>query len=76
MPSATMTIRLDQSEKKLISDYARTFGVSVSEFMRQSALAHIEDEIDLQAWEKAKAEFDANPISYSVEETKRMLDLA
>lgn len=63
MPSATMTIRMDSSEKSLITDYARAFGESASEFVRTCALERIEDELDLAAWHEAKAEFDADPVS-------------
>lgn len=68
MPSATMTIRLDTAEKKLISDYAKTFGESVSEFMRTCALERIENELDLRAWKDAKAEFDKDPTMISADE--------
>ena len=61
MASTTMTIRMDEEEKQLISDYAKVFGVSTSEFMRKSALERIEDELDLEDWKRAKAEFDADP---------------
>ena len=71
MASATMTIRLDSSEKELISGYAAAFGTSVSEFMRKVALEHIEDELDLKAWEEAKAEFDADPATISAAEIAR-----
>lgn len=63
MASATMTIRMDSAEKGLIADYARTFGESASEFMRRCALDKIEDELDLNAWREAKAEFDADPVT-------------
>ena len=65
MPSATMTIRLDSKEKDFITNYANTFGESVSEFMRTCALERIEDELDLTAWYEAKAEFDADPQTLS-----------
>lgn len=68
MASATMTIRLESEEKNLIADYAAAFGTSVSEFMRRAALERIEDELDLKAWYEAKAEFDADPVTYSAEE--------
>lgn len=58
----------DSSDKDLISDYAKTFGMTASEFMRMAALDRIEDELDLKAWHKAKTEYDDNPISYSAEE--------
>lgn len=61
MASATMTIRLDEDEKRLITDYAKTFGMSVSELMRKSALGMIEDELDLEDWKSAKSEFDNDP---------------
>lgn len=61
MASTTITIRLEGEEKALISDYAAAFGISVSEFIRRVVLEHLEDELDLQAWEKAKAEFEADP---------------
>lgn len=65
MASTTITIRLDGEEKALISDYAAAFGISVSEFIRKVALEHLEDELDLQAWEDAKAEFEADPETIS-----------
>ncbi len=71
MATATMTIRLDNEEKALISDYAAAFGTSVSEFMRKVALEHIEDELDLKIWEEAKAEFDSDPVTISASEVAR-----
>lgn len=68
MSSATMTIRLESAEKALISDYATTFGQSVSEFMRRAALERIEDDLDLKTWREAKAEFDADPVILTASE--------
>lgn len=68
MPSATMTIRLEGEEKKLISDYAAAFGFSASEFVRKAALERIEDDLDLKAWYAAKAELNADPVTYSADE--------
>lgn len=71
MASATITIRLDSEEKSLISDYATAFGTSVSDFMRSAALERIEDELDLRAWEEAKSEFEADPVTISATEIAR-----
>jgi RHH-type transcriptional regulator, rel operon repressor / antitoxin RelB len=68
MASATMTIRLDSTEKDLITSYANTFGETVSEFMRNCALERIEDELDLTTWYEAKAEFEADPETISAAE--------
>lgn len=71
MASATMTIRLDEDEKRLITDYAKTFGMSVSELMRKSTLEMIEDELDLEDWKSAKSEFDNDPETIPAAEIAR-----
>ena len=71
MASATMTIRLDSTEKSLISDYAKAFGTTASDFMRRCTLEHIEDALDLKAWQEAKAEFDADPVTIPASEIAR-----
>lgn len=69
--TTTMTIRLPEAEKKLIGDYARTFGTSMSDFVREAALEKIEDELDLQTWRDAKAEFDADPDVFTSDQLLR-----
>jgi uncharacterized protein (DUF1778 family) len=71
MASATMTIRMDEDEKELITGYAKTFGMSTSEFMRRSALERIEDELDLEDWKRAKAEFDRDSETIPASEIAR-----
>ena len=75
MSSSTMTVRLDDNEKRLIADYAKAFGTTASDFMRRSALERIEYDIDIKAWEAAKAEFDADPTTYSNDEVMREFGL-
>ena len=66
--STTFTMRLDESQKTLISEYASVMGVSMAEFMLNATLDVIEDAIDLRTWHEAKAEFDTDPVTYSAEE--------
>ena len=66
--TSTMTIRMGADEKSLINDYAKTFGMTASEFVRTAVLEHIEDELDLRDWYVAKAEFDADPTTYTAGE--------
>ena len=68
MATTTLTLRLAESEKRVLTDYAKTFGMSISEFVRTTALARIEDELDLVAWEDAKREFDTNPSTLTADE--------
>lgn len=66
--SATMTLRLQNSEKKLLQSYALLQGLSLSEFVKKAALEKIEDEIDLKVALDAKAKFEANPVTISADE--------
>lgn len=61
MATTTITLRLAMSEKQAIADYAKTFGMSISDFVRTAALSRLEDELDLAVWEEAKREFDQDP---------------
>ena len=73
--STTFTMRLDESQKNLISEYAALHGKSMSEFMLGATLDIIEDAIDLREWKAAKAEFDRNPVSFSNDEIMREFGL-
>jgi len=66
--STTFTMRLDENQKKLIAEYATVMGISMSELMLNATLDLIEDAIDLREWKEAKAEFDADPVTYSAAE--------
>jgi Uncharacterized protein conserved in bacteria len=64
----TFTMRLDDSQKTLIAEYAAIHGKSMAEFMLDAALDIIEDATDLRDWKAAKAEFDKDPVTYSNDE--------
>ena len=71
----TVSIRMSDEDTKLIKDYARLHGITVSDFLRRAALEKIEDELDLRAAEKAYAEYLANPVTYSNEEIMKEFGL-
>ena len=47
----TATLRLDETEKAIIQDYASSKGMTMSEFMKKVVLDYIEDEHDLKVCE-------------------------
>ena len=49
--------------------------MTVSEMIRQTVLERIEDEFDLTAYNKAMEEYKNNPVTYTHEEVKKMLEL-
>lgn len=72
----TVSLRLNDSDSQLIKAYAEMNGISVSELLRKSVLERIEDEFDLKAYEKAMEEYKANPVTYSLEDVMKELELS
>ena len=66
--NATATIRLEDYEKKALTEFATFMGMSFSDWARQTLCNAYEDYMDVQIAIKALEEYDANPVSYSLEE--------
>lgn len=71
----TISLRLNEQDTELIKSYAALQNVSVSELIRRIVLERIEDEYDLKEYEKALAEYKANPITYSLDDVEKELGL-
>ena len=70
-----ISLRLSDREDDLFRRYADMKGISVSEMVRRTVLSKIEDEFDLLAYDKAFAEYQKNPVTYTHEEVRKMLEL-
>jgi len=68
----SISIRLNQEDEKLIREYANLKHISLSDLLRNSVMERIEDEIDLQSFEKAMKDMKK---TYSMEEVKKELGL-
>lgn len=71
----TVSIRLNQEDTELFKKYAAINNMSMSDMIRNAVLEKIEDEYDLQCYEKAIAEYKKNPVTYSHEQVAAMLEL-
>ena len=71
----SISIRLNEQENEMIKTFAKINNRSVSEFIRKAVMERIEDEIDLQDYQKAMADFKKNPVTYSMEEVAKELGL-
>ena len=47
-----ITIKLDETEKEIIQNYANNKGLTMSEFMKKVVLDYIEDEYDLKIYKE------------------------
>ncbi|MCI2148942.1 type II toxin-antitoxin system RelB family antitoxin [Bifidobacterium crudilactis] len=69
----TMTMRVDDTDAKLIKEYAGFHGMSVSDFARTAMLEKIEDAHDLAALRDAIEADDGT--RYTLDQVKKELDL-
>lgn len=71
----TISLRLNDEDTQLIKKYAEINNISISELFRQTVLERIEDEYDLECYNKAMEEYKKNPVTYSLDEVKKELGL-
>ena len=71
----TISLRLSDDDTMLIKKYAEINKISVSDLIRQSVLERIESEYDIEMFDKAMAEYKANPTTYSLDEALKELGL-
>ena len=59
----------------LIKKYAELNKRSVSDLIRQTVMERIENEYDLELFDKAVKEYKNNPVTYSLDEVEKELGL-
>jgi len=69
---ATFSLRVDDRDSKLIRDYAKLKNTSVSDLMRNALIEKIEDEIDLENFDRVLASMNQ---THSLEDVKKELGL-
>ena len=70
-----ISLRLSDEDTALIKQYAALHNISLSDLFRQAVMEKIEDEYDLNAYEKAMAEYRADPTVYTLDEVEKELGL-
>ena len=71
----TISVRLSEKDTELIKAYAELNHISLSDLVRNAVIEKIEDEYDLECYEKAMEEYKKNPKTYTLEEVKKELGL-
>ena len=71
----TISVRLNEEDTKLIRKYAQLNNISLSDLIRNSIIEKIEDEYDLEAYEKSMEEYRKNPKKYTLDDAKKELGL-
>lgn len=71
----SISLRLSQEDTEIVKSYAKLHNMSLSELFRQAVMERIEEEYDLNAYERAMKEYKQNPITYSLDEVESELGL-
>lgn len=71
----TISVRLSEEDTNIIKAYAAMNNISLSDLVRNAIMEKIENEYDLECYEKAIKKYKANPKTYSMEEVKKELGL-
>ena len=66
----TISLRLNDEDTLLIKKYAELNKMSVSELIRQTVMERIENEYDLELFNKAINEYKDDPVTYSLDEVE------
>jgi len=70
-----VSVRLNKEDEALIRNYAQMKNLSVSEAIRQAIMEKIEDEFDLKVYYEAMTEYKENPVTYTLDEVERELEI-
>lgn len=70
----TISVRLNKKDEELVKVYAKMNNISLSDLVRNAIMEKIENEYDLQCYEKAIEEYKQNPKTYTLDEIKKELD--
>ena len=71
----TISVRLSEEDTNIIKAYAAMNNISLSDLVRNAIMEKIENEYDLECYEKAIKKYKDNPKTYSMEEVKKELGL-
>ncbi len=71
----TISVRLSDAEANVIRKYAELHRVSVSDLVRQAVMERIEEEYDLTAFARAMEAHHADPVTYTLDEVEKELEL-
>lgn len=67
----TFTVKMNEKESSLVKDFADLQGTTVSDIIRKAVLEHIEDKLDLAAYEQGYADYQKNPKTYTLDEVEK-----
>ena len=72
---SVLSVRMSKEEYELLQKYSTLKNMSMNQAIKQAFFERLEDEYDIEIFDKAYAEFLKNPKTYSKDEIIKDLDL-
>ena len=72
---AVLSVRLSDVEYKALEGYASVNGISMNKAIKDAFFEMLEDQYDLEAFDRAYAEYLENPKTYSSDEVAKELGI-
>lgn len=71
----SFSIRMTEEEKALAESYAKMHSLSLAEAFKRALFEKIEDEYDIAVAERAYEKYKKDPVTYTLDELEKMLNL-
>ena len=72
---AVLSVRLSDAEYKALDAYAKANDISMNKAIKDAFFEMLEDQYDLETFDKAYAEYLKDPVTYSSEEVAKKLGI-
>lgn len=72
---SVLSVRLSDVEYAALQKFAKANNVSMNQAIKEAFFEKLEEQYDLEVFDKAYAEYLKNPKTYSTEEVIELLDL-
>lgn len=71
---SVLSIRMSEVEYRALEKYAKINSVSMNKAIKDAFFEKLEDEFDIECFDKAYADFLKDKKTYSLDEVKKMLE--
>lgn len=72
---SVLSVRMSEAEYAALERYAKTAGVSMNKALKDAFFQMLEDQYDLECFDKAYAAYLKNPKTYSSDEVAKELGI-
>ena len=72
---SVLSIRMSEVEYKALEKYAKANSISMNKAMKDAFFEKLEDEYDIECFDKAYADYLKDQKTYTIDDVKKILEL-